>query len=117
MTTTPLNVLDELYLSFDRDDEPWSVHLEIRVEGHVDRDRLEAAVHRAAALHPMARARLVPSRVIDLSHQWEIADDLDDLDLDEVECTTDDDLARARERLLNRSPALDRPGPFALLLA
>jgi hypothetical protein len=26
MQSTPLNVLDELYLSFDRDDEAWSVH-------------------------------------------------------------------------------------------
>jgi hypothetical protein len=82
MQTTPLNVLDELYLSFDRDDEAWSVHLEIRVDGHVDRDRLEVAAHHAAARHPMARARLAASRVTDLRLQWEIAVELDELDLE-----------------------------------
>ncbi|HEV7752749.1 MAG TPA: condensation domain-containing protein [Baekduia sp.] len=117
MQTTPLNVLDELYLSFDRDDEAWSVHLEIRVDGHVDRDRLEAAARQAATRHPMARARLADSRVTDRSLQWEIADALDALDLEEIDCPGADDLARARARLLNRTPALDRPGPFALLLA
>jgi NRPS condensation-like uncharacterized protein len=115
--TTPLNVLDELYLSFDREDEPWTVHVEIRVEGEVDRDRLEAAARAAAARHPLARARLADSRVIDRRLVWEIADDLAELDLQEVDCPTDDDLAQARAQLLNRSPALDRPGPFGLLLA
>jgi hypothetical protein len=46
--TTRLNVLDELYLHLDREEEPWSVHLEIRVEGTVDRGRLESAVRVAA---------------------------------------------------------------------
>jgi NRPS condensation-like uncharacterized protein len=117
MQTTPLNVLDELYLSFDRDDEAWSVHLEIRVDGHVDRDRLEVAAHQAAARHPMARARLAASRLTDLRLQWEIADELGELDLEELDCPAAGDLDRARTRLLNRTPALDRPGPFALMLA
>lgn len=115
--TTPLNVLDELYLSLDRDNEPWSVHLEIRVDGRVDRDRLEAAARQAAARHPLARARLAESRPTDLSLRWEIADDLGDIQLEELDCPGPGDLARARERLLSRTPALDRPGPFALLLA
>jgi NRPS condensation-like uncharacterized protein len=117
MQTTPLNVLDELYLSFDRDHEAWSVHLELRVDGHIDRNRLEAAAHQAAARHPMARARLAPSRLTDLSLRWEIADALDELDLEELDCPRADDLDRARTRLLSRTPALDRPGPFALVLA
>jgi hypothetical protein len=36
-TTTPLNVLDELYLHLDRDDEPWTVHVEIRADGPIER--------------------------------------------------------------------------------
>ena len=116
-TTTPLNVLDQLYLGLDREDEPWSVHLEVRVEGRVDAGRLRAAACRAAAQHPMARARLADSRVTDLRLRWEIADELDDVDLVEVDCTGPEQLARAREELLGRSPALDRAGPFALLLA
>ena len=46
-TTTPLNVLDELYLHLNREDEPWSVHVEIRVDGPIDVARLEAAVREA----------------------------------------------------------------------
>jgi hypothetical protein len=60
--TTRLNVLDELYLHLGREEEPWSVHLEIRVEGRVDRRRLESAVREAAAGHPIIRARLGHSR-------------------------------------------------------
>jgi NRPS condensation-like uncharacterized protein len=93
------------------------VHLEIRVEGRVDAERLGAAVRAAAANHPMARAQLADSRITDVRYRWRIADGLEDIDLDEVECDGPEDLARAREALLGRTPALDRPGPFALLLA
>jgi len=57
-TTTPLNVLDELYLHLDREDEPWTVHVEIRVDGAIDVAHLEAAVREATGRHPMARAQL-----------------------------------------------------------
>jgi NRPS condensation-like uncharacterized protein len=111
--TTRLNVLDELYLHLDREDEPWTVHVEIRVEGHIDSERLEAAVREAARRHPIARARLADSRATDVRYHWEIADELGEVDLRE----TDGDLARAREALLSLTPPLDRPGPFSLLLA
>ena len=62
MQTTRLNVLDELYLHLDREDEPWSVHVEMRVTGRVDERRLEAAVREAACVTPIARARLAESR-------------------------------------------------------
>jgi NRPS condensation-like uncharacterized protein len=113
MQTTRLNVLDELYLHLDRPEEPWSVHVEIRAEGRIDAARLEAAIREAALRHPIARARLAESRATDVRYRWEIADELDEVDLEEV----DGDLVAARERLLGRTPALDRPGPFALLLA
>jgi NRPS condensation-like uncharacterized protein len=115
--TTPLNVLDELYLHLDRDDEPWTVHVEIRVDGPIERVALEAAVREAAARHPMARAQLAPSRGIDLQYAWLIADELGDIDLREVTCPGRDELDRAREALLDRVPSLERPGPFSLLLA
>jgi len=117
MQTTPLNVLDELYLHLDREQEPWSVHLEVRVKGHIDGERLHAAVRRAALAHPIARARLAGARATDVRYRWEIADQLSSIDLEEIDCRRPADLASARERLLNRTPDLDRPGPFALLLA
>jgi NRPS condensation-like uncharacterized protein len=116
-TTTPLNVLDELYLHLDREDEPWSVHVEIRVDGPIEPARLEAAVREAADRHPIARAKLAQSRATDLHYHWVIADRLDDFDLREITCEDPEDLRRAREQLLNRVPSLDRPGPFSLLLA
>jgi NRPS condensation-like uncharacterized protein len=116
-TTTPLNVLDELYLHLDRDDEPWTVHVEIRVDGPIERVALEAAVRQAAARHPLARAQLAPSRGTDLHYEWLIADQLGDIDLREVSCPDPDELDRAREALLDRVPSLERVGPFSLLLA
>jgi NRPS condensation-like uncharacterized protein len=115
--TTRLNVLDELYLHLDREDEPWTVHLEIRVEGRVKASRLRTAVRDAAARHPIARARLADSRLTDVRYRWEIADELDQIELEEVDCTDPAALPEARERLLGRTPRLDRHGPFALLLA
>jgi hypothetical protein len=49
MQVTELNVLDELYLHLDREDEPWSVHLEVVAEGRLDEQRLRDAVRTAAA--------------------------------------------------------------------
>jgi NRPS condensation-like uncharacterized protein len=119
LQTTRLNVLDELYLHLDREDEPWTVHLEIRVERRVDASRLRTAVREAAARHPIARARLASTRLTDVRYQWEIAEELDEaaVELDEIECSGAGDLAAARERLLSRTPPLDTHGPFSLLLA
>ena len=117
MQTTRLNVLDELYLHLDRDDEPWTVHLEIRVERRVDASRLRTAAREAAARHPIARPRLADSRLTDIRYQWEIADELDDVDLTEIDCADPSAMAAARERLLSRSPSLEKYGPFSLLLA
>jgi NRPS condensation-like uncharacterized protein len=112
--TTGLNTLDELYLHLNREEEPWSVHVEIRAEGRIDAQRLEEAVRAAALRHPMARARLADKRLTDVRYEWEIADELEEVDLEVVE---GEELDAARERLLSRTPSLDRPGPFSLVLA
>jgi NRPS condensation-like uncharacterized protein len=117
VTTARLNALDELYLHFDQEQEPWSVHVEVRLGGRADAARLRTAARVAAGRHPMARASLSPRGLVDRHYHWEVADEVVDLDVEEVECADDDDLDQARERLLNRTPSLDRPGPFALLLA
>ena len=66
-TTAQLNILDELYMHLDREDEPWSVHIEAEVEESLDPERLTEAVRAAAAHHPIARARLGESRGTDFS--------------------------------------------------
>ena len=54
LQTAPLNVLDGLYLHLDREQDPWSVHLESSVEGHIDATRLGKAVRKAARANPIA---------------------------------------------------------------
>jgi hypothetical protein len=76
MQTASLTVLDELYLHLDRDEEPFRVHSEIRVEGSIDATRLHAAVREAALRHPIACARLADGRATDLHYRWEIVDEL-----------------------------------------
>jgi NRPS condensation-like uncharacterized protein len=110
--TASLNILDELYMHLDREDEPWSVHIEAEVEGSVDPERLVEAVREAAGRHPIARARLGESRGTDFSYEWVIADDLADPPVSVV----DGELDQAREALMGHSPALDRIGPFEVVL-
>jgi hypothetical protein len=95
-----MNVLDELYLHLDHEDEPWTVHVEIRVDGPIELTRLEAAVRVSAGRHPLARAQLAPSRGIELHYAWLIADQLGDIDLREVSCRDSGELDRARETRL-----------------
>src|SRR3954454_23026051 len=114
MREAALNLLDELYLHLDREDEPWTVHLEIQAEGRLDPARLRSAIREAAQRHPIARARLADARATDVRYRWEIADELTDPQLEVVE---GHDFAAARERLMATSPPLDRPGPFTVLLA
>src|SRR4051794_38128402 len=117
MPTAELNILDELYLHLDRDDEPWSVHLEVAVEGRVDGDRLAAAIASGMTAHPVARARLAPTRGTDRRYRWEISDDPVDPPLEEIECADDAQLAAARERTMGTSVPLDVAPPFAVTLA
>jgi NRPS condensation-like uncharacterized protein len=111
-----LNILDELYLHLDREDEPWSVHLEVQAEGRIDADRLADAIRRAAELHPVARARLSDSSATDRRYHWEIADELAEAPLEVVECSDGAEVERARERALGAVPSLDDAPPFALTL-
>ena len=107
-----LNILDELYLHLDRPDEPFSVHMEVQVEGRVDPDRLERAIAAAAARHPIARARMREFRETDRRYHWEVADELEVVPLEVV----DGDPAAERERLQSFSPPLDEPPPFCASL-
>jgi NRPS condensation-like uncharacterized protein len=114
--TARLNLLDELYLHLDREEEPWSVHLEIEVEGRLDDDRIREAVAAAADHHPIARAQMRTSRGTDVKYWWEIQDALDPLPVDVVDAGDEDEREATRQDLLNRVPVLDTPGPFAVCL-
>jgi NRPS condensation-like uncharacterized protein len=112
-----LNLLDELFLNLDRREEPWNVHLEIRVSGRLDDERLTDAIRAAAQHHPIARASLAKWRYSDRSYRWDIADELGEVPLEVVTCTDDAALAGVRERLLDTSPSLEDAPPFNVVLA
>lgn len=116
-STVPLNRLDGLFLGLDSDTEPWNVHFEVQVPERLDPGRLAGAVKAAASRHPLARARLASWRYTDRGYRWQIADELPAAPIDVVECAEDAALQAARARLMSRSPSLDAPPPFAMLLA
>jgi NRPS condensation-like uncharacterized protein len=115
--STDLNVLDELYLHLDREDEPWSVHLEVGLTGRVDEARLRDAIVVGMRAHPLARARLRAAAPTDVRYHWEVVDEFDEIPLQIVDCADDAALVRAREQLLSRSPSLETSPPFAVMLA
>jgi NRPS condensation-like uncharacterized protein len=117
MQSTELNVLDQLYLHLDREDEPWSVHLEVRVEGRLDERRLGAAMLAGMAAHPIARARLRRALATDVRYHWEIVDQLDDPPLEVVACGDDAALEAARERAMSCRASLSSAPPFTATLA
>jgi NRPS condensation-like uncharacterized protein len=107
-----LNILDELYLHLDRSDEPFSVHMEVQVDGRVDADRLRAAIAEAVGRHPIARARLRDSRPTDRRYHWEVREELEEVPLEEL----DGGATAERERLQSMSLPLDEAPPFAASL-
>ncbi|WP_433803039.1 hypothetical protein [Actinomycetospora sp. CA-084318] len=91
----PATPLDEAFLDL-RAVSVLSVHLELRLAGHVDTARLAAALAVAADAHPMARARPAPERPWSLRARWVLDAPL------AVEVV--DDAASAREVLQSRLP-------------
>lgn len=101
MRTTPFNHLDDAFLNIERQEDPWSVHLEVQVSGHIDESRLREALRATLQKHPMARARLQPYHEATVTYQWEITDSGDHLALDVVTAQTEAEIAAARERLIS----------------
>jgi NRPS condensation-like uncharacterized protein len=116
MKSTQLNLLDELYLHLDRRTEPWVVHLEARVSGRIDAERLARALAAAVQQHPIARARLASWRYADRGYRWDILDRLSEVPLQIADCPDEAALDGARERHFEFSPSLETAPPFAVLL-
>ena len=113
----PFNVVDQVVLLMDSPAEPWSVHLEARVCGTLDEDRLRTAVHSALRRHPMGRARKVePSPAINRDY-WELTRELDVDPLRVVDCADDAALDAARARLQSLHVPLSQSPPVRVWLA
>lgn len=117
MITTPLNHLDDAFLNISRPEDPWSVHLEVRVARRIDETRLRAALRETLRRHPMARARLQDFHEITTLYQWEIHDDWDHLFLDVVDAGSDAEVQAARDRLISTPvPVTVAPGFHTVLV-
>jgi len=113
----PFTVIDQAVHLLDTPAEPWGIQLEAGLEGHLDEDRLRAAVRSAVGPHLMARARQLPARRTDRTWSWEIAPDLDLDPVRVVTCPDDAALATARNELYSRQVPLVEAPPFRLVLA
>ena len=116
MRTTGLNRLDAAFLNIERPQDPWSIHLELQLEGRIDEQRLRSAIRHAERLHPLARARLQRYRPGSLSYSWEITDRPETDPLRVVEAAGEEELAGLRADLLSTSVPLDTAPGFRLLL-
>jgi NRPS condensation-like uncharacterized protein len=110
------NIIDEAIHHLDTEDEPWSVHVEARVQGSLDEARLRRAVTRAMRLHPMARAFQRRWRPWHTVYRWQIVDTPDIDPLSVCACASEEELANARATFLSTRVPLDHAPPLRVLL-
>ncbi len=113
----PFTVIDQAVHILETPAEPWTIQLEVRVEGHLDERRLRHAVRAATGAHPMARARQLPARRSDRTWWWEVAPDLDLDPVRVVICPDDASLTLIRNEVYSRQVPLVEAPPFRLVLA
>jgi NRPS condensation-like uncharacterized protein len=116
-TRRPFCALDEASYHLDSVSEPWSVHLEVRLNGRVDEDRLRHAVRVALPRHPRALARATMARQRRADYEWEITPIPDVDPLDVVMCPDDDALRAVRDDLQSLAVPLVTSPPLRIRLA
>jgi NRPS condensation-like uncharacterized protein len=116
-TRRPFCALDEASYHLDSISEPWSVHLEVRLDGPVNEDRLRHAVRVALSRHPRALARATMSRQQRADYEWEITPTPDVDPLDVVVCPDDNALHAARADLQSLAVPLVTSPPLRIRLA
>lgn len=113
----PFSVIDEAVHLLDTEAAPWSIQLEVRLEGRIDEDRLRSALLQAAGRHPMARARKKPSRRTARFDNWEIPATFDLDPVRVVHCADDEAVAQARARLQSFPVPLAESPPMRVRVA
>ena len=108
----PFTYLDELAMLVDSPTDPINVHMEVRVEGRLDGERLRGALREAASRHPLARARVVPAKASDPTWRFSIEEGYDYDPLEEVECGSDAEVDATRDRLVSQPIVLSHPPMF-----
>jgi arabinofuranan 3-O-arabinosyltransferase len=113
----PFGIADELSCYYDAPAEPCNVHIEARVPGHLDEERLRGAIRAALAEQPRARVRRARRGWWRRSYTWEVPASPD---LDPLSVTTwsgEEELAHRRVQFLAAAPSVDSSPPVRLLLA
>src|SRR5438874_1854317 len=108
--------MDEMFMLFDQPATPVTVHLEARLEGRVEDDRLRGAITAAVARHPMARARLAPWRADATQYEWLVDDETQIDPLRTVDAADPSDLNRRRDAFYSQAIGLSESPPFRVLL-
>jgi len=116
-TRIPFSAVDEAVHLLETEAAPWSIQMEVAVEGRLDEGRLRAAFGHALAAHPMARARKVASRPAEHTDQWEILPIPEHDPLRIVHCADDAELAAARAELQSLAVPLAEAPPLRARLA
>jgi len=110
----PLTPVDELGCYVDDPVEPNTIHLEARLDGHLDPALLRAAVLTMLATHPLARVRRRRWHGWHRGFTWEIADAPQAPPIDRVHWRTEEELAVHRQTLLASAPPLDLAPPLRI---
>jgi NRPS condensation-like uncharacterized protein len=111
------SVIDEAVHLLDVPTAPWSIQLEVRVQGHLDEGRLRAAITEAIDRHPMARVHKKASRLKVHLDTWIIASDARIDPLRVVDCPDDEAVAATRAELQAISVPLTESPPLRVVLA
>ncbi|WP_328440850.1 condensation protein [Streptomyces sp. NBC_00444] len=109
----PFPVVDEIARHCLQEEEPETVHIEVHLPGHLDRDRLRSAFTEALRRHPRILMREAAGRWYRRRYEWELTADPD------VEVVTflppgPDALRGARTRALVEAPPLTASPPVRL---
>ncbi|MEV0264897.1 condensation protein [Streptomyces sp. NPDC050617] len=109
----PFPTVDEVSRHCFHEEEPETVHIEVRLPGRPDPARLRAAFRQALLRHPRALVRQAPSAWWRRRYEWELTDEPDTEPVD-FPPPGPDALARARERALADCPPLEVSPPVRL---
>ncbi|MFF8955377.1 condensation protein [Streptomyces sp. NPDC014894] len=111
----PFPVVDEFTRHCLREEEPETIHIEIRLPGRPDPARLRRAFTDALRHHPRAQVRQAPGPWHRRRYFWELTDEPDPgVDVVTVPAAEPGALERARERCLASAPPLSASPPVRL---
>lgn len=111
------NLVEEIWQLREPPDETANIHVELRVAGTLDEDRLREAICAAVAVHPMARARRVARRVLLRPPLWQVEASARRDILCALTCADTAALAAARVAFYDRLIPLDEAPALRFLLA